>query len=214
MPAPKVSRELNATSFALLALLAVRPFTTYELAQQMNRTLRWFWPKAESVLYEEPKKLVARGLATSDREYTGRRASTRYAITTAGRAALHDWLDEPGRGLSTESEALMKVAFADHGDRTQLLRTLGAIRADGAARLAEVQARSDAYVEDGGPFPDRLPVIALINKFLLEQAELLERWAGWAESVVTEWPGVTPATGATAPPEAFTSGWPPRERTV
>ena len=176
----------------------------------MNRTLRWFWPKAESVLYEEPKKLVARGLATANREYTGRRAGTRYAITTAGRAALRDWLDEPGCAMSTEFEALMQVAFADHGDRTQLLRTLGTIRADGAARLAEVHPRGEAYVEVGGPFPDRLPVIALINKFLLEQAELLERWAGWAESVVTEWPGVTPETGATVPPEAFSTGWPPR----
>ena len=86
-------------------------------------------------------------------------------------------LDEPTVGLDPEQ----RLDFRD------LLRTLGAIRADGAARLAEVQARSDAYVEDGGPFPDRLPVIALINKFLLEQAELLERWAGWAESVVANW---------------------------
>jgi len=139
-----------------------------------------------------------------------RSAAATASITTAGRAALRDWLDEPGCALSTEFEALMQVAFADHGDRTQLLRTLGTIRADGAARLAEVRARGEAYVEVGGPFPDRLPVIALINKFLLEQAELLERWAGWAESVVTEWPGATPETGATVPPEAVSTGWPPR----
>jgi PadR family transcriptional regulator AphA len=209
---PKISRELNSTSFALLALLAVRPFTTYELAQQMNNTLRSFWPRAESMLYEEPKKLVARGLATSTPQFTGRRRGTVYEITTAGRQALRGWLDEPASGMSIEFEALIKVAFADHGDKTQLQRTLRAIRTDAEQRRTAFRARCADYVETGGPFPQRLPIIALTVKLLAEQAELLERWAGWAEQVVADWPGVTPATGATAPSEAFTTGWLPDPR--
>ncbi len=37
----------------------------YELACSMRRTLRWFWPRAESVIYAEAKRLEAAGLATS-----------------------------------------------------------------------------------------------------------------------------------------------------
>jgi len=35
----------------------------YELTQQMGRSLGRIWPRAASKLYEEPKKLVAAGLA-------------------------------------------------------------------------------------------------------------------------------------------------------
>ena len=59
------ARALTSTSYAILGLLSLRPWTTYELAQQMQRALGQFWPRAESKLYEEPKKLVDHGLATA-----------------------------------------------------------------------------------------------------------------------------------------------------
>src|SRR5436190_12097620 len=70
---------LTPTSYAVLGLLAVKPWSSYELAQQMDRALGRFWPRAESRLYEEPKKLVAHGLARASSEMVGnaRARSTR-----------------------------------------------------------------------------------------------------------------------------------------
>src|ERR1700749_4136991 len=104
------NKQLTPTSFAILGLLAIQPFTTYELAQQMDRTLSWFWPRAASMIYEEPKKLAEASLATSQVTFTGKRRSTVYAITDAGRTALREWLDVPGAGMRMEFEALIKVA--------------------------------------------------------------------------------------------------------
>lgn len=202
--------DLNTTSFALLALLAVRPWTTYELAQQVERSLGWFWPRATSVLYTEPKKLVAHGLAMATRSSTGRRRRTVYTITEAGRAALRAWLDHPGAGPSLEFEALVQVAFADRGDHAQLLRTLRSVRTHAEAHRARARARIREYVETGGPFPERMPVIALTGKLLLEHAELVARWAAWAEAEVEQWGGVDLTSGARVPPDAFTPvGSPP-----
>jgi len=97
--------ELTTTSYALLSLLAVQPFTTYELARQMERSLRDVWPRAESVIYEEPKRLAARGYATATVQRAGGRRSTRYSITAKGRRALRGWLDQPGRGPCSNSRA-------------------------------------------------------------------------------------------------------------
>ena len=198
----------SPTSFAILGLLSIEPFTTYELAQQMDRTLSWFWPRAASMIYEEPKKLVAAGLATSQATFTGKRRSTVYEITDAGRAALRGWLDAPAAGMRMEFEAMMKVAFADAGDVAQLRATVGEIRADAEARLAEILDRSTQYATTGGPFPDRLPIVAITGKLLMGQYEAVVRWAQWAEDAIGEWTGVTSATGATVPPNAFTSEWP------
>jgi PadR family transcriptional regulator, regulatory protein AphA len=208
-----VSRnQLSPTSFAILGLLSIQPFTTYELAQQMDRTLSWFWPRAASMIYEEPKKLVAAGLATSRVTFTGKRRSTVYEITDSGREALRAWLDTPAAGMRMEFEAMIKVAFADAGDVTQLRAAVREIRADAEARLAEILERSNEYAATGGPFPDRLPIIAITGKLLMGQHEALIRWARWAEDAIGEWTGVTPASGATVPPHSFTPGWPGERR--
>jgi PadR family transcriptional regulator, regulatory protein AphA len=200
--------ELSPTSFAILALLSIRPFTTYELAQQMDRTVSWFWPRAASVIYEEPKKLVTAGLATSQATFTGKRRGTVYQITDAGRVGLRDWLDTPAAGMRMEFEAMLKVAFADAGDINQLRAAVGEIREDAEARLAELLDRSTQYATNGGPFPDRLPIVAITGKLLMGQYEAVVRWARWVEDAIDEWTGVTPATGASVPPDAFTSGSP------
>ncbi|MDW3221107.1 MAG: PadR family transcriptional regulator [Acidimicrobiales bacterium] len=195
--------ELTTTSYAILSLLGIRDWTTYQLAQQMDRSVGRMWPRAASVVYEEPKRLVRLGLAESRKEYTGKRASTVYSITADGRDALAAWLASPGAAPSVEFEALLKVAFADNGSVDALRANLAAVRAHAEAEVEYADQRRLEYHESGGPFPDRLPVIALAHRFFQEQNLALLRWVEWAETAVDEWSGVTPETGASVPPGAF-----------
>src|SRR5689334_12969450 len=128
MAKPAAPPALTTTSYAILGLLAIKPWTTYELAQQMGRALGQFWPRAESKLYEEPKKLVAHGLARAAKETVGKRARTVYSITPKGRRALAAWVPSPGAGPALEFEALVKVFFAEHGTKDDLLATIGSVR--------------------------------------------------------------------------------------
>src|SRR5437867_192672 len=116
-------QKLTTTSYLILGLLALRRWSTYELAQQMQRSIHYYWPRAESKIYEEPKKLVAHGLATATREYAGRRPRTVYAITNKGRQALRRWLAEPGKVPLVEFEGLVKVLFAEQAGKDELLAT-------------------------------------------------------------------------------------------
>src|SRR3954451_25128757 len=106
---------LTTTSYAILGLLALRSWTTYELAKQMQRTLHYFWPRAESRLYEEPKNLVAQGLAVAEKTFVGKRPSTVYSITPAGRQTLEGWLKTPPAGPVLEFEGIVRVFLADLG---------------------------------------------------------------------------------------------------
>ena len=87
--------ELTTTSYAILGLLAIQPWSTYELAKHMQRDLKFVWPRAESNLYAEPKKLIAHGFASASSEPRGRRRRTVYSITPAGREALAAWIGLP-----------------------------------------------------------------------------------------------------------------------
>jgi DNA-binding PadR family transcriptional regulator len=181
-------KRLTSTSYAILGLLALRDWTTYELAQQMQRVLSHVWPRAESHLYEEPKNLVAHGLATSSRQHVGKRPRTVYAITPAGRAELREWLGVAGHGPTLEFDGLLKAFFADQGSRDELLATIAAVRAD----VTEARERQAAVMQDiaehGGNFPERLHVGVLTFRFLADYSDAVLRWTRWAEEEVLGWP--------------------------
>jgi DNA-binding PadR family transcriptional regulator len=179
---------LTSTSYAILGLLAVKPWTTYELAQQMDRALGQFWPRAESKIYEEPKKLVAHGLARTSSETVGKRPRTIYSITAKGRRALAEWVPTPGAGPVLEFEQLIKVFFAEHATKADLLATLAAVREESVQRLGANAPVPQAYLDGNGPFPERLPWLVLVGQFLLDFHLLVERWAQWSSKIVETWP--------------------------
>jgi DNA-binding PadR family transcriptional regulator len=200
-----VAQHPTTTAYAILCLLAVRDWTAYELAQQMDRSVGNMWPRAASVVYEEPKRLVALGFATATATSTGKRPSTTYGITAKGRRVLRGWLEQPGAGPVTEFEGLLKVAFADHGSIEGLRANLRAIRELAEADIADAERRFSEYAQTGGPFPDRLPIIALAAEHFRLQSEALLRWVDWAERATLEWTGVTIEAGARVPADAFRS---------
>ena len=177
----------TTTSHAVLGLLRLRPWTTYELAKQVQRSLGWFWPRAERKLYEEPKRLAAAGLATSTSEMTGARPRTVYAVTDEGRAALAEWLSEPPNPPSLEFEGMVKVFFADGGDLMQLEMTLQSIADTSDARLAELEEKVAENASGEVPFPQRLPLNTIGLRFHVDHERLIGTWARWALEQISEW---------------------------
>jgi PadR family transcriptional regulator, regulatory protein AphA len=182
------SGVLTPTSYAILGLLAVRPWTTYELAKQMDRTLNRFWPRARSKLYEEPKKLVAQGLAQAEPGAKGLRPRTVYSITPRGRQALTAWLATDSAPPVFESEHLLKVFYAENGSTDDLLATLHGLRAWAYERAVHNVQVANSYLEGTGPYPERLPILVLTGRFLDDYVEMIDRWAAWATEIVRTWP--------------------------
>jgi PadR family transcriptional regulator, regulatory protein AphA len=179
---------LTTTSYAILGLLAVKPWTTHELVRQVDRSLRRIWPRAQSKLYEEPKKLVAHGLARATDDSVGRRRRTRYTITAKGRRALAAWLQQPGAGPLLEFEQLVKISFADSGSRADVLTNLAATRVWVLEQNVENLAAGRAYLEGSGPFPERAALNLLAGRFLTDFYVMMARWVRWATDVVEGWP--------------------------
>jgi PadR family transcriptional regulator AphA len=179
---------LTPTSYAILGLLAVKPWTTYELAKQVDQTLSRFWPRTRSKLYEEPKKLAEAGLAKGTPSATGRRRSTVYVITPAGRRALLSWLGRQSAPPEFESEHLLKVFYAENGTTADLRATLSDLR-DWVAEQSEPNvAVGSSYLAGAGAHPERLATLVLTGRFLDDYLEMIDGWAAWAEGMVADWP--------------------------
>lgn len=188
---PANSPRLTTTSYALLGLLAVQPWTAYELTQQMRRSLHYLWPKSESLLYAEPKKLVDAGLARVTHQRRGDRTRALYRITAAGRRALVAWLDTEPAAPLFEIETMLRVTFADQGTPEQLTRALRSAGAWAEGELVRARPQIENYLEAGGPFPERLHLIALVAGFYGELFDLMRRYFGDAADLVETWDATT-----------------------
>ncbi|HXY16795.1 MAG TPA: PadR family transcriptional regulator [Gaiellaceae bacterium] len=183
-------RELTTTSYAILGLLAIRPWSTYELARQMRRNLHYFWPRAESNLYAEPKRLVDGGFATSRQEPVGRRFRTLYSITEQGRSALVSWLSEPASESRLENETLVKVMFAPYGSKGHLLEHLRRFREEQEGRLDVLRPIFEEYFRDEDPFPARVHINTLCFRLIWDHTAAHAEWAERAIALVEGWSDV------------------------
>jgi len=185
------NRELTTTSYAMLGLLAIRPWSTYELAQQMRRNLHFFWPRAESNLYAEPKKLVSGGWAKAVSRPVGERRRTVYSITVKGRRALELWLRQPATPTRVEAEPLVKFAFAENTTKEHVLENVRRFQEDARSRQKQLRAIFEEYLRHAEPFPDRVHINVVAYRLLWDYARADDTWAAWALDQVRLWPNTT-----------------------
>jgi PadR family transcriptional regulator AphA len=176
--------QLTTTSYAILCLLAIQPWSMYALAKQMRRDLHYVWPRAESNIYVEPKRLVELGLAHAEQQNVGRRPRTTYSITAEGRKALKRWLRTESTPSRYESEMLLKILYGHYGAKEDLLANLDRFAAEAeTARQTELRF-AEEYLSGEHTLPEPLHLSTLFMRLMLEQAEVRLRWAAWARAQI------------------------------
>jgi DNA-binding PadR family transcriptional regulator len=185
--------QLTTTSYAILCLLAIQPWSMYALAKQMRRDLHYVWPRAESNIYVEPKRLVELGLARAEVERVGRRPRTIYSITAKGQTALKRWLQAESTPSRYESETLLKILYAHYGTKADLLENLRRFTAEAETAKQTELRFAEEYLHGDHALPEPLHLSTLFMRLMLEQAETRLRWATWARGQIESWPNL--ATG-------------------
>ena len=187
----------STTQRALLGLLAIRPWTAYDLTQQMRRALRWAWPRSEANLYNEVKRLVPNGFATAVEEETGGRSRTKYEVTEQGREEVRAWLDsQPPAPPQVEFEALLRLFLADQGSVEQLGRTIAETRAQILEQLELGVVIAEDYLH-APPFPERAHLNVLFMHFSAGFARHVLTWCDDVEAEIATWPGTATDVGLT-----------------
>lgn len=182
-----MAKSSTTTSYALLGLLHIQPWSTYELAKQVERSLGWFWPRTERKIYDEAKRLVDTGHANAEREPAGARRRTVYSITAKGRRELRTWLDQTSAPPKLEAEALVRVFFADAGDLDQLTATLDGFATTAREHLDQLAQLIEAADDPDYPFGARLHINAIAMRFQRDYHTMVADWAEWATAQTREW---------------------------
>jgi DNA-binding PadR family transcriptional regulator len=105
-------QRTSSLGYAILALVAAKPQSGYDIARQMKPPLGFLWQARHGQIYPELARLEAAGLVDFEElDQTVRPPRKVYSATTAGRAALTAWIGQEPQERPTNDELVVK-AFA------------------------------------------------------------------------------------------------------
>lgn len=187
-----MDEQLTTTSYAVLAQVAVHPWSTYELAQQRVRYFRYVWPRAESAIYREVKRLSAMGLLKARKDYVGKRARTVYSITAKGKDALREWLGTPVSPFAMDFEAMIRLFVAPLGTKEQIVTTLKQVRGDAQEMLRFGGAIKQEFLQGLAVTQDQVYIRALAVDFFISLLNTVESWAHRTLEEIESWDDLSP----------------------
>lgn len=187
-----MTTQLTTTSYAVLAQVAVHPWSTYELARQRVRYFRYVWPRAESAIYREVKRLSAMGFLTGRKDYVGKRARTVYSITEEGREALREWLSTPVSPFAMDFEAMIRLFVAPLGTKEQIVTTLNQVRDDAREMLRFGGEVKQEFLEGIAVTQDQVYIRALAVDFFISLLNTVDAWAERTLKEIESWDDLSP----------------------
>jgi DNA-binding PadR family transcriptional regulator len=183
---------LTTTSYAVLAQLALRPWSTYELARQGIRYFRYVWPRAESAIYREVKRLAAMGLIEAERQYVGKRPRTVYSISEAGRHVLREWLATPVSPFAMDFEGMIRLFIAPLGTKEQIVATLQQVSSDAQEMLRFGGEVKQEFLEGRAVLQDQVYIRALAVDFFVSLLSTVDSWAERTLAEIEGWEDLSP----------------------
>lgn len=110
----------------------------------------FFWSRAPTQSYHEPRRLEKLGYLRSHTEPARTRPRRVYKLTAKGRRALRDWLRRPAPFPRIEHEANLRLVAGDLLDDAEIVNSLTAMR-------AELDRYQQLIVESLDGIEERLP---------------------------------------------------------
>jgi PadR family transcriptional regulator AphA len=184
--------RLTSMSYVVLALLARRPTSAYDLTQDIKTSMSQCMPRSSTLLYKEPKNLVAHGLAEVETQLNGRQKRAVYSITDRGREALAAWFTHEPAPPVFESEAVVRLVVASTGRREDLVAALAALEDQVQALTRSNLAGFAGWFGRNPPTAEHLADLTLLSRLHVDMYALLTEWSRRARADIAarpaEWP--------------------------
>ena len=147
----------SPTATIILAFLGFGPRSGYDIKQSVEISTRFFWGASFGQIYPELRRLADDGLVALESE--GERGRKVYALTTAGREELDEWLRGDGDLFQYRDEGLLRLFFSDLADPEVVLANVRRMREWREQSLAffrsEIEPHAEEDVESGYRFTIR-----------------------------------------------------------
>jgi PadR family transcriptional regulator AphA len=169
---------------AILSLLADGDYTGYELSKAFDASITYVWPASQSQIYPELHKLADKGLAEGiDVAQHGRPDKRVYRITSAGRAALVEWVSRTPTTLGIRDPFQLRAINSGRlppGEARQLVEEQRSLLQRRLDILVTIRDQLDASGHDPGEAYGEQLGWRLAVEAGLRTTEAYIGWCGWA----------------------------------
>lgn len=165
-------------SYAILAAIGEYGASTPEIVEMLSRG-QMFWTSSPSQIYAEPKRLMALGWITSEKQPGKTRNRTVYRLTAQGCEALRNWLRAPAGFPKLQHEAALRLFAGDMIEDEEIVASLEKLRKD----LAQMSIVVATNVARAPSLPHRARYAVLLQDL---GRRLLQAHADWLDAVERE----------------------------
>jgi DNA-binding PadR family transcriptional regulator len=177
----------SSLGYAILALVATKPQSGYDIARQMKLPLGFYWQAKHGQIYPELARLVEAGqVKFQEFENAVRPPRKVYSATPAGRSALAKWVAEAPQERPNNDELTIKAYALRRIPRTEARSLLTAQVDAHQHRLAALEVRASA-IESRNPGGVGLGSVGFGDYAALRRAIGSEReYVAWCRWLLTE----------------------------
>jgi DNA-binding PadR family transcriptional regulator len=179
----------SSLSYAILALVANKPQTGYDLALQMRPPQGFLWQAKHGQIYPELARLVKDGLVRYRRIDTSSGPPRKvHSLTPAGRSELLKWIGQSPQDRPANEELVIKAYVMTSVPGTASTTMLNTQVANHEARLAALEHRAAALQSQAesrvGRSSSRFGEYAAVMRAIGAEREYLA-WCRWLLSELT-----------------------------
>jgi DNA-binding PadR family transcriptional regulator len=173
-----------ALSHAILAVLASRTCSGYDLAKQFDGSIGFFWHATHQQIYRELTKLEDNGwVDAAIVQQNGRPDKKSYSINAAGTAQLEAWISQPTPLPPMKDELLTKLFVGHLVPIDTLLQRLEEHRSQHAENLATYHTIEQQFF----PNPAELSLQFCCQYLTLRNGIHYETgWLAWCDEAIAQ----------------------------
>ena len=166
---------------ALLVSLNRKQGTGYEIANEFDRGLGYFWSASHQQIYKELAKMASEGLVAFTRvQQQDKPPKKIYQLTTQGKKSLIEWLEAPVDMPAVKDPLLIKLFAGELVSAQTLISEIDRHDAINTETLARYRSIEQQYFEN----PDELPPAGqFMYMTLLRGITARKAWHAWARRV-------------------------------
>lgn len=169
-------------SYAILAILADKSCSGYDLAKQFDGSVGYFWAASHQQIYRDLAKLEAKGWIEAQHvAQTGRPDKKLFSLTPLGRQEMIAWIHQPSKLSRSKEEVLVKLFAGRLVDPETLIAELQRCQRQHQQQLEIYQQIKQAYFAQ----PEQLPFANQCQYLTLAQGLRHEQgWIDWCEDAI------------------------------
>ncbi len=171
-----------ALAHAILAVLVGKPCSGYDLRQNFEGSVGFFWRATFQQVYRELTKLEEQGFLTSETIYQTQRPDKRiYSVTPIGREHLKNWMAQPVAISPIKDDLLVKLFVGHLVPKEIMMAELEQHRRGHLEQLATYEAIAQQYFSDPHNLSraGKFQYLTLRNGIHYETA-----WLAWCEETI------------------------------